>query len=743
MEIKYFNINMIQIMKKNILPLLMAVVALCSCSDENLGGFSGIKTGEVIDFGVSAVKTRANYKDEIDSKQVQWEKGDVVRIYYVYTNTNGTVKTHADYKVIPVDGEGEIVEYNKIGSLEAENPDKVLKWGDGTNHRFYAVYPAPADDEITIDENGVATFPINRDQKCTIRTPNEKEVKNNYTYVAEPDDRNIYMVASATARPQSGSVWLDFKPIMTTINVVVKGPLNTTENQKTPNVVVTGVSLISTITTNTNASKSEFKYDITNGTITGSGSASGTGTATKQTETTFISVVNPKDGVNAIEMEKGQTLVLTGFLPPMATETAQDLERTVQIRVHTTGGNKTMTLENATALLPSAKGAIKLPSLYTPITGSNWITPLDDDIYVSQLSIPGTHDAATVHCTDAILGLSESGQCQQYTIKQQLEMGIRVFDIRPSGSDLAIYHGMYACYNGENSSTPYKLSDIYGFFNDFLKDNSGEFIIVILRWEEERVILSLNKEKQFNGAMSEFVDSDVYNKYALPRATLDKELQNLTVGDMRGHILSIMRPNQGTDPDGYFQEEAPAGMMFISGFPGSHPEGSQQAYLKNQYVDYGTDQWGKKTEWIVYCQNYYEVSQIKEGGILGIGGTVIKTEEQAVADKLESVKTYIEHATTQANGSDNIWVINHCSGYKGSNAIFSAYAQLAQDLNKPVYEYINDRTTPGSLGMILLDFVGTRTWNGYQVYGDLLPQAIIDNNYKYRMKRKGEENNSK
>ena len=37
-----------------------------------------------------------------------------------------------------------------------------------------------------------------------------------------------------------------------------------------------------------------------------------------------------------------------------------------------------------------------------------------------------------------------------------------------------------------------------------------------------------------------------------------------------------------------------------------------------------------------------------------------------------------------------------------------------------------------------MDFVGAATSDGVAVQGDLCPQAIIDNNYKYRMKRKGE-----
>ena len=541
MGIKYFNINMLQIMKKNILPLLMAVVALCSCSEEDLGGFSGIKTGEIIDFGVSAVKTRANYTDGIESKQVRWKAGDVVRIYYVYTNTTGNVeKTYADYTVTPVDGE--IGEHKELGSLKADNP---LKWAAGSGHKFYAVYPA--DNEITIDEidgKGVATFPINRDQICTIRTAKEGE---NYTYVAEPDDKNIYMVASATAGPQSGSVWLDFKPIMTTINVVVKGPENPTENQETPNVVVTGVSLISTITTNTNASKSEFKYDITNGTITGS--ATGTGTATKQTETTFISVVNPDDGLNAIEMEKGHTLVLTGFLPPMEVTTAAALEREVQIRVHTTGGNKTMPLtkNEVTALLPSAKGAIKLPSLYTPITGSNWITPLDDNIYVSQLSIPGTHDAATYAGT-----IGNLGQTQDYSIAQQWDMGIRAFDFRPAlyGTWYIVKWANLKMWNWHGvTRTDLAFEDGLDQIikkmtpgSDTYNDGKDEFAIVLFKHENE---FGLDFGWQ-SGIQTKNNDEDAWQNHmqTILNKYKDRIVQfkpDLTISECRGKIIMLCR----------------------------------------------------------------------------------------------------------------------------------------------------------------------------------------------------------
>lgn len=63
----------------------------------------------------------------------------------------------------------------------------------------------------------------------------------------------------------------------------------------------------------------------------------------------------------------------------------------------------------------------------------------------------------------------------------------------------------------------------------------------------------------------------------------------------------------------------------------------------------------------------------------------------------------------------------------------------------------NYTKSDGSTGIVLIDWVGkdvfdTRTYffgvqisgDLYNVYGSLLTQTIIDNNYKYRMKRKGE-----
>ena len=78
----------------------------------------------------------------------------------------------------------------------------------------------------------------------------------------------------------------------------------------------------------------------------------------------------------------------------------------------------------------------------------------------------------------------------------------------------------------------------------------------------------------------------------------------------------------------------------------------------------------------------------------------------------------------------------------GIHQALGEYSSALTDISQNFRSVSIKRTTrtrpTGSIGIILMDFVGAATSDGVAVQGDLCPQAIIDNNYKYRMKRKGE-----
>lgn len=668
---------------------------LSGCSDDDFGnGQDGNKlsAGNTVNFTLGGPTTRTVYDDE-DEYQINWTDGDQVRIY---CNEAEDVK-QADYSVIKsIDPDAEntgTLRYNENG----------LAWGSESTHNFFAVYPA--DDSKVSVKNGIATFNVNLNQLCEIR-----ETPTDGNYIAEPDMTNAYMVAHLSTTPID-KVPLHFSPIMTTLKITVRGR----ELTNTGVVTVTGISIINENVQSSDAMDGKFQYDIAKGTIYNSGTG-----ATPQKETMFVRV---KQGDNYyVDLEGGQSVTFTVFLPPLPINASNP----VTVRVHATG-ETTQTVEidgnqdasgQTIEFAAGAKASLKLPWFPTEQNGNLWMTPLDDNIYVSQLSIPGTHDAATEYCDVA------SGRCQSRTIAEQLEMGIRCFDLRPAagagytGTALPIKHGIADCN--------IDLADVFAAFNAFLDEHPGEFIITIMRWESEGDSHIISGDSEFNRRMRAFIATNTYTKYALPRSSCKKDL---TVEEARGHILTIMRPNQGSDPDAYFQENAPVGMMYISGFPGSHPQGTRNAYLKEKYVDYGNDQWGARTDWWVYCQNYYEVNQEE-------------TDDQRIASKLQSVETYLDYARENAKAGNHIWTINHCSGYLGGSALGSAYARLGAAINRPVYNYIMDESRePGSTGIVLLDYVGDRyceDFDNYEVCGDYLPQAIIDNNYKYRMLRKTE-----
>lgn len=73
----------------------------------------------------------------------------------------------------------------------------------------------------------------------------------------------------------------------------------------------------------------------------------------------------------------------------------------------------------------------------------------------------------------------------------------------------------------------------------------------------------------------------------------------------------------------------------------------------------------------------------------------------------------------------------------------NTYRQNAAAQNPKLISYITSDTWEGSTGIMLFDYAGASLSNGLltgstEVNGDVALQTIIDNNYKYRMRRKGE-----
>lgn len=154
--------------------------------------------------------------------------------------------------------------------------------------------------------------------------------------------------------------------------------------------------------------------------------------------------------------------------------------------------------------------------------GRNWMASLPDNVYITQLSIPGAHDAATSTCSSLT-----GAKTQTYTVSEQWERGVRVFDLRPTDENAngPIYHGSGIL----RASTGTTLRAELGNLKTKLAANPTELAIVIIRNE--------NNSGQDNGKWKEVIKPilDSYND------VLTEWHRDLTLGDVRGKIIVFAR----------------------------------------------------------------------------------------------------------------------------------------------------------------------------------------------------------
>ena len=106
---------------------------------------------------------------------------------------------------------------------------------------------------------------------------------------------------------------------------------------------------------------------------------------------------------------------------------------------------------------------------------NNWMKEIGNEVSLKDINIPGTHDSATKYCT-----LSLFSSCQSFTIKEQLYIGVRCFDIRVDGMKLV--HAFCKCKESA-FGRQLQLRDVIGDMMLFLKENPSETIIMIYKMD--------------------------------------------------------------------------------------------------------------------------------------------------------------------------------------------------------------------------------------------------------------------
>lgn len=665
---------------------LLVAAAATSCSEKE-----DVATGDdsqYVDFSVGGGTTRT-VRDEANKYQINWDftNTDKVRVYSDKATTSGG-KNFADYEVKESDVSPSAKNKGKL-----QGHDDGLCWTEERQqHKFYAVYPADDSRVLGADfEKGTITFKAQTNQKVVVTSSTERTEAGltRHDYVCAPVMENAYMVATATAY-NSEKVALTFEPVTTTLDITVKNN-NENNSEDDGTITVLGVSVI-----DENASgDNEYVYDVNTKGL------AGTKTATedaKSTQTTYVSFqTKDSDGNDQyyLDLKHTESVKFTVFLPPVAV----NADRQLKLRVHCTGGTPEITIggdankdksDKAISFNARDLGNVKI-NIKNP-ESNNWITPLDGDILVQQLSIPGTNEAISY------LAQTAKYVKQNKTIKQQLAMGIRAFDVHTNhpglmGSSFNLYaNGSslndMAKYDGSGSSDATLRALLTEQFIPFLKENKGEFIFMFLtensRWT--------NLYQRLNADLRDDADAD-YTVTWKPELTID---------DCRGKVIVMARDVNNQDN-------------------------------MSSWMVYATDNFSSTTSEVKSLDLY--VNEKVQGTLYYFarnsgGNYTTGTESDGEPTRFKYVRNMLETVKT-ATGTP--WCLTYMAG--ASNDEKSGYLANAELMHPYFFNWANKQTTFGPFGIVFMDFVGSRKTDDVTTYGDLLPQAIIDNNYRFTMKR--------
>lgn len=719
-------------MKKTSFYLGLALAAfLGSCSDDNFQGTAEnpVQTGDEILFGSTlsgdaevidkTVGTRTVYGDRTSAGvPVYWDKDgkDTIAIFCLQASQP---ENHlVNYKVLPVLDENNDPTGTASSVTKINTSDAGLQWGNpNEEHRFYAFYPAKAV-KGSAEENQTgqitANIPVTQQvQEWRIVNAGEDgAIQNKKTYFGLPNMDYAYMYAYNAVTPskvENGEfINLQFHNLVTVLDITVQGPKAGNTAATITNINVDAIEGEEPILTG------DFTCNIRNTETGVIGTCDPIGNFNEERGRISIPCYDKKTG-KFIQLQPGELLNVKAYIIPQDkgnTVTKRTLRVTVSLL---NGAPCRKTLQQAD-VTPHKINRVILPEL--EVGGTNyWMSSLDPNIYVSELSLPGSKMSYLTSANRANIVY------QNATIEEQLLDGVRAFIFhtqRMSNGELRI------SVNGSPLSTTLKsaLAEIADFLKDAeTKGKKQETAFVMVTYSG-----GSGSQKDWMTALQNTVNECAgdYNTYRI----FDKEMTpDVTLGDVAGKIILKANYNSddmiagaGTAPMMYTKWEVPyveGGLPMTWGNPNSSPK------LHWLYQEVTSVLNPDKNE-----NSDYSAEATKEEKIKGI--------KEIFQKSVDAYKNDISHKT---------WFMNDLGGYycweTREWAAFIPYWKehtdpqaLATDMNNLGVSELQNRAENAGLGLVYMNFADKQGDSGAKYKSDWLIQTVIDNNFKFALRKK-------
>ncbi len=714
---------------------MVAMTCLVGCSDDsqdNGMAKNPVKIGDEILFGSSLsdkVESRTVYGDrDYEGVAVNWVEGDEIAIFC--KETSQPANHLVNYRITPDENTP-----SKASEVMKVDPNAAgLQWGSEDLHHFYAFYPASAvHGAESDDQQGTisAKIPVNQ-QPAGWRTgpivSQDESVNGRTTTFALPNMDYAYMYAynavdKKTVESGSGTIWLQFHNLVTVLDITIPAPEDGSD------VIVTDVTVRAVDGSNT-VLTGDFECYIRGAGETTTPACEPVGDMGQVRNVVNIPCFDQKTGKFITLGDDEDFLNVKAYIIPDNVNDAIQ-PRTLQISVSTlNGGEKKRTLATA-SIVPHKINRVLLPAV-VPGGTNYWMSDLDPNIYVSELSIPGSKFSVLT---------SENGASQVYqtaTIDQQFEDGVRAFIFQTSTlRSWGSYDGFYVVCETRNKEVM-KLSDAIAKIASHLKacEDAGkenEFAFVMLTYSYGDTPLSTDNEQYWIEKLRDEVNS--ISGTAANRIYTDEVTANTTIDDVKGKIILKANYNSKNMISAYGDDTAPIMFTWWKGPYG--PRINEKDPNSDYYQDLNGGMpmdWGKP----VWYENspaklrwyYQEVTNV------GSGQDATRKEKETFITNLftKSVDLY------KNDKAHKTWFMNDLGGYYSDNGDIknrgTGIEALAIDMNNLGIEQLQKRTENAGLGLIFMNFADKQSTSGAKYKSDMLIQTIIMNNRKFQLRKK-------
>lgn len=704
-------------MKKKLF-LFGIVTAACfaSCSDDDMAGVTTVEnpvqTGDEIIFGSSVPssdtpESRTEYGERTSTGiPVKWVQGDQVAIFCLQSSQ--PADHLVNYEITPQEGENA----NKSQLVTKVNPEEAgLQWGTQDEHRFYAFYPASAvkgSEEENQTGMITANIPVNQqpvEWKDGTMTVDGKEVP---THFGLPNMNLAYMYAHTkvlkSKTPVGTPISLEFKNLVTVLDITVQGPKEGGSPVTVSNININAVGGKNIILTG------DFTCNIREaGDNTDEVSAECTAAGDLNEVRNRISIpCYDSKTKDFITLNAGENLNVKAYIIPDNDEGHTISPRELQITVSITNGAAKRKLLQKATVTPHKVNRVILPHLTSG--GTNyWLSDLDPNIYASELSLPGSKMSVLTSEYNSNL------YYQTASIEDQFDDGVRAFILQTQRNwHVEWSNSRWRLEVVVNGQTAMPLQDALTTISKKVKaahkaGHTNEFAFVLVTWNRGMG----SDADDWLKLLADNIDSWATELNIYP----DRITPETTLGDLGGHLLIKANTNASeSDMDSALGagDEHP---MLFSSWTSAMPE-------DNLPLRWGTSNPNASYNMYWYAQ---ELTSVGNGGL------------GSVEDKNKYVRQVFERGVDiyLNNDQHDTWLMNDLGGYYTAGYGEERVTKLTTDMNNLGIQLLQERTQNAGMGLVFMNFADKNEGSGVAYRSDDLIQTIIDNNFKFQLRKKG------